>query len=40
MQFTSTANVWKRRCCTGGVVHCRAPKVGLDSEFWSVMARL
>jgi len=23
MQFTSIANVWKRRCHTGRVVHCR-----------------
>jgi len=25
MQFASTPNVWKRRCYTGHVVHCRAP---------------
>ena len=25
MYFTSIANVWKRRCCTGRVEHCKAP---------------
>jgi len=25
MQFTSVANVWKRRCYTGRVMHGRAP---------------